>query len=742
MKRKNKIILIVSLLNIILIACFLLYSSLTLTGKTRRLLNQLRNHYNNPVPFARFLKDVGLGKEDDNFNKYEIIEEIAIRGPSIIPLLLEYLNKNDSFAFKNDLVLVFCEMNTSDPRVIQALSDIIKYPSADEEIIISSFYTLGYIGPPAESTLLELLQHPNLIIQLRAAHALTNLPDQCQNPDIMRLCLDTLNQSDQNLQSKAINILRSMGMYAQPAVPDLLRAYVQNPELFWDIRYILREIGEPAVPLLLQAVRADRSPKPLPALMALVDLDPNLVAPEFLPDLIETIGYRDPKTLKKTPEAFAKLSPRDRLELYGYEGDPLRLQAIAILTSLGPHAQPAIPGLIQVLEPNDFIYYEQVFRALWAINPSDPCVISFFSDTLHHQNDAFSSIALHSFSYQIWSEYYPPECASILIQAFIDGDLEFRIHSLDALSRIGPSAQKLVPYLIEMLPVSDKINQFFICQALFDIDPEGTLGDVMTVLMDFLHREDVDSAAMLYLSQMKSWAQDAVPDLKAFLDEEEISIRLDAANALAKIDPQHSSDLITDTLLQIIKNKRADIRNRRQSIWTLQLNDLLNPSMIPVIIDILEEDNDYLRESTVNFLSCFPAESHVILPHLKRILKNDEDSSVRIATAGAILKLDPDHPDTDALDYIISIFFGKYPYSWDVPYTYLSDLGPAAAPAVPILIEKLTAPRYPVRQRAADTLAAIGPAAQDAISHLQNLRHDPVPEVRQAAASALKKIQK
>jgi len=97
--------------------------------------------------------------------------------------------------------------------------------------------------------------------------------------------------------------------------------------------------------------------------------------------------------------------------------------------------------------------------------------------------------------------------------------------------------------------------------------------------------------------------------------------------------------------------------------------------MIPVIIDILEEDNDYLRESTVNFLSCFPAESHVILPHLKRILKNDEDSSVRIATAGAILKLDPDHPDTDTLDYIISIFFGKYPYSWDVPYVGSHKIG-------------------------------------------------------------------
>jgi HEAT repeat protein len=67
----------------------------------------------------------------------------------------------------------------------------------------------------------------------------------------------------------------------------------------------------------------------------------------------------------------------------------------------------------------------------------------------------------------------------------------------------------------------------------------------------------------------------------------------------------------------------------------------------------------------------------------------------------------------------------------------LGKLGPAAAPAVPALIDALESPALLVRQNAALALGDIGPDARAAVPSLTSSLADPEWQVRRAAAVAL-----
>jgi HEAT repeat protein len=60
--------------------------------------------------------------------------------------------------------------------------------------------------------------------------------------------------------------------------------------------------------------------------------------------------------------------------------------------------------------------------------------------------------------------------------------------------------------------------------------------------------------------------------------------------------------------------------------------------------------------------------------------------------------------------------------------------------AIPLLIEALDHERAFVRVEAASTLGMIGPEANEAIPALEKLSDDPDPDVREAAAEAIKQI--
>lgn len=169
MKHKNKIIITALFLTITLITlsirCYLQSPSF----QARKLLDELRNYNTSPGPIADFFMEIGLIKSYEYHDNLEIIEDIVALGPSVIPHLIEALNQGDDMDFKYDVVMIFSGIKTSDPHVIDVLTSLLKEPAADEYFIMAIFDALGYIGLPAESALLELIQRSDPKIQLLAA---------------------------------------------------------------------------------------------------------------------------------------------------------------------------------------------------------------------------------------------------------------------------------------------------------------------------------------------------------------------------------------------------------------------------------------------------------------------------------------------------------------------------------------------------------------------------------------------
>jgi len=70
----------------------------------------------------------------------------------------------------------------------------------------------------------------------------------------------------------------------------------------------------------------------------------------------------------------------------------------------------------------------------------------------------------------------------------------------------------------------------------------------------------------------------------------------------------------------------------------------------------------------------------------------------------------------------------------------LAKLGPAAAPAVGVMVRALADPDEKVRRESALALDRVGPPASAAVPALVAAQRDAVPEVRDAAAQALRTI--
>lgn len=77
---------------------------------------------------------------------------------------------------------------------------------------------------------------------------------------------------------------------------------------------------------------------------------------------------------------------------------------------------------------------------------------------------------------------------------------------------------------------------------------------------------------------------------------------------------------------------------------------------------------------------------------------------------------------------------------WTSREVAAAALGRIGRPAVPRLVEALQSPDATLRQQAADTLARIGPAADEAVPALVQALRDDDPLVRKSAARALGQI--
>lgn len=149
----------------------------------------------------------------------------------------------------------------------------------------------------------------------------------------------------------------------------------------------------------------------------------------------------------------------------------------------------------------------------------------------------------------------------------------------------------------------------------------------------------------------------------------------------------------------------------------------------------------HLRHEAARKLAKLGPDAKVAVPELAAAL-SDPDKRVRFHVAKALAEVGVEA--TSAAPTMIAALRNVDP---DCRYYLVKalsklDLGPSYVSAVPGLIQTLADENSKSRYYAAKCLKEIGPAAHAAATPLRNLSSDPDPEVRDAAASALKKVSK
>ncbi len=347
---------------------------------------------------------------------------------------------------------------------------------------------------------------------------------------------------------------------------------------------------------------------------------------------------------------------------------------------------------------------------------------------------------------------------------------------IGALSRQGVRSKAALPFVIEA------------------VRGHGSWG------AEHIHWKGIGPAAVPYLRKelknpkSRGWAtyalstlgRDARPAMRELipsLDDSNLHTRASAARALGAIGPEAKDAVVP--LLRVLKEKEKEKDGRAASAAAKALGQIgagtapvvngliaalgegkrsgipptaaralgaIGPPAIaaldPLLAALGNQKSLYLRRAAAEAIGGLGPKAGKALPHLKRTL-NDENIEVRCASAFSIWQL-----TTDATLVLPALLkdlrnvegLGS---DWDRQRAAetLGAIGPKAAPAVPALVEALgdvpSGDDFNLgqdRQAAAIALGRIGPAAKAAAPALRKALSDPRLRVRRAAVEALEKI--
>lgn len=253
---------------------------------------------------------------------------------------------------------------------------------------------------------------------------------------------------------------------------------------------------------------------------------------------------------------------------------------------------------------------------------------------------------------------------------------------------------------------------------------------VLVTLLDS-PRADVRRQAAWLLGRLGAAADSAVPALARRLKDGHESVRAAAATALERIGPPARAAI--PTLLEGLDDPRQGVR------WSAAnaLSVIGVPSVDwPRLAAALAHRDEYVRAFAAWSLGEMVEEARPAVPALVAAV-GDPDPAVRVVVVMALGKIGAAEPDViDALGRALGD--RGWEYRWRAAHALGKihvDVGGAVASLATALAED---DDVKVRREAARALGRIGRAADRVVPTLAAARRDPDPDVREAAAWALR----
>lgn len=662
------------------------------------------------------------------------------------------------------------------PSLVEALQ------GKDPEIRKGAAATLGLLGPLAKSAVPALvrdLADPQEAVRLAAADALLKLERtdfavvhktlpvwsaalKAQDPaerrqairgiqryaltasrlkqrdwnEILPPVLAALKDADQGVVFTADMILGSITEEDKPALPLLLTAVADaGNRNRWRVVKALARFGpeaKAAVPALLAILKDPQSPGRFDAARALSAVgkgDDTVVAalgaafkdksdPQFraavaealgglgdtakaaLPALAEGLQDDNPAVREAVVTALAKVGAGadevlpSLVEVLGrpeVPGNLLRERAQAALARFGKGAVPVLTKLLADASPER---RNGAAVALALLGPKAADAVPALQQAL---KDADPRVRIRAAD-ALWSvEKKGQPAVATLIDALNSPDAQVRRRAVDVLTVIGPEARDAVPALTRGLKDKDEALASKYAAALAAVGPDAKAAvPVLAEVVKNTERPALRVAAIDALGKIGPDARVATPYLLTLVKDPSTQVRNLAVDALGRIgaDPKEAGPVLVEAL----RNPGQVSPNLIQA--ALQK---LGPAVIPEVAKMLQDPKPNVRAQGAALLGRYGAAAKDAVPALTEALKDDQDL-VAIHAARALWEIDQ------------------------------------SLAGIPTLIKILGSASGNMRALAATTLGGIGPKAREAVPALVEAAKGDDPRMRQAARSALEKV--
>ena len=393
--------------------------------------------------------------------------------------------------------------------------------------------------------------------------------------------------------------------------------------------------------------------------------DAEMAAPVDLQVLIAGLASADNHTASDAMLGLATVgesATESIVPLLGSDDAIAQANAANALAILGLGAHTAEPALLKALPSASADAQRHLLRALAAVSTHPENAVPPILAVLNSDAALGTKVAaLHALG-----EFGPDARSAVasVVELLNSDNPRVRLEAVETLGEIGPAAEQACPNLVAALQDADGLITIEAANALSRIGT-GAVEPLTSLLKD----PNYEVLAATILGDIGPAAAPAVPNLVQLLDSDESDARRAALLAIAGIGPGASS--AADKLLEILNGT-----------------------------------NEAARPGAAYALARIGAQQAT--PALKKVLAETDDERLQLATAWALVMLNPEAPEAEQ--------------------------------AVPVLQKGLADPWELVRRECIVALAAIGPGAQSSAEALMGLLDDPDPQVRAEALIALPKV--
>jgi HEAT repeat protein len=400
---------------------------------------------------------------------------------------------------------------------------------------------LGRVGPDAKAALpalLKLLKDEKSQVRCEAAEAVGRIRGGADPAAAIAALLDLLLREDRVTGNSCAYALVEIG---EPAVPALVQALESKTTAREYAVIALQEAGPPAkaaVPALIRRLQEDDDPHVRsPSAYALGRIGP--AAKAALPALTKALRDSDGHVRINAADALRRIDNSSAgvpalIEVCKDPGPSNRCTAAMVLGDFGPAAKDAVPALLELLKDSDPYIPSYAAFALWQVAKHERAIPALI-DT--------------GPASEFLGRIGPEAKAAVpaLIRAAGDKDAFAAFRAIDALGRIGPEARTALPVIRPFLKSGD-VRQVAAAFALWQIErsPEGIPVLIQALKYQGLKYDDDDAhrgdlirwRAADALRDIGPQAKAAIPALRAALYDEDMTVRHAAVGALKRINPQ------------------------------------------------------------------------------------------------------------------------------------------------------------------------------------------------------------